>query len=205
MAFQSVPNVAQVDTLFTQNGELVQNSYYAHFPAGYSQLQLDALAVKVDTRIQADMIPVMPTEVIYLRTEVLGLTIQNDLMATFTTGPTMGSDVSPSCPNNCTLSIKQESGFSGRSARGRVYWIGIPSNKLQAANENRIVAAYVLTITAAILSIRTGIDGEPAADAVLVSRVTGGVERPTGVTFPWISEIAVNDRVDSRRSRLPTS
>lgn len=203
MVFQPVLNVAAIDTIFTQNGETVQNVYYAHFPSGYSQIELDALALKVDTRIQADMIPFMPTEVIYQRVEVLGLSVQNDLLATFTTGPTAGSDISPSSPNNVTLAVKQFSGFSGRSARGRVYWIGVPINKLDGSNENNIVAPYVLTIEAAILSIRTGIQGEPTADAVLVSRVTGGVPRAAGKTFPWIGEIAVNSRVDSQRSRLP--
>lgn len=203
MPFQSVPETAEIDILYTLNGKLVQNVFYGRFPGGYNQTELDVLAVRIDTRVQANWLLQQPQEAVYQRVEVRGLEDENDLLSTFTTGPTVGSQIVDTLPNNVTFAIKQNSGLSGRSARGRMYWIGIPRDRLDPADENNLLQAYVSAVLLAVGAIRTGIDTLPGWDAVLVSRVTGGVARPFGITFPWISEVNVDLRVDSQRGRLP--
>lgn len=203
MAFQSVPQTAQIDVIYTLNGETVENVFYGEFPGGYNQLELDALAVRMDTRVRTNFLPQQPPEAVYQRVEVRGLDQENDLLAVFSAGPAPGVQVTAALPNNITLAIKQNSGLTGRSARGRTYFIGIPQGTLLASDESFLQSAYVLAVVLALGQIRDGIESLPGWNAVLVSRIAGGVPRAFGITFPWISEIAVNDRVDSQRGRLP--
>lgn len=203
MAFQSVPNAAEINFIFTYHGEIVQNVFYAERTAGYSLADITALAAHMDLQVGVTWVGQQPLEVTYLRTEVRGLSVENDLFASdnTTTGP--GTDVSPGLPGNVTFSIKKISGLTGRSARGRTYWVGVPTNKLQVADENRLNAGFVTSIVANVDVIRTQIPVVPGWTAVLVSRFTDGAKRSTGVKFPWTGTVNVDDIVDTHRNRLP--
>jgi hypothetical protein len=103
-------------------------------------------------------------------------------------------------PDNVTLSIKKSSGLTGRTARGRLYWIGTHALDI-ASNENSYVAASVTAIEAAVDAIRVAIAATVWTPSI-VSRFASGVKRPTGVAFTWIASNAVNQNVDSQRRRL---
>lgn len=203
MAFQSVPNTVEVDVIYDYNGELVQNVFYARFGGVYALANLQALADAVGTAVGSQWLPSQAPEATLLRTEVRGLEFENDLLATSLNGAGSGSEIAEAYPNNVTFSVKKESGFTGRSARGRCYWIGIPQDKTSAPDENHLQVAYRNEVVAAIDFIRTTVNGVFNWDAVLVSRFTGGAKRAEGVTFPWASTVAVDDRVDTQRNRLP--
>lgn len=203
MVFQPVLNTAQVNVIYDLNNQQVENVFYGEFPGGYDQVELDALAVRMDLRVRTNFLPQQPPEAVYQRVEVRGLEFENDLIATFSAGPAPGVQPTAALPNNVTLSIKQSSGFTGRSARGRTYFIGIPQGTLLSSDESFLNPAYVGAVVVALGEIRTGIESLPGWNAVLVSRISNGVPRAFGKTFPWISETAINDRVDSQRGRLP--
>lgn len=203
MAFQSVPNVAEVDVIFTLNGVTVQNVFYGLFPAGYALSDLQDLADRVDLRLTAHWRPEQPPEVSYIRTEVRGLTSENDLSASQDLSAYVGVALSSSLPNNVTFAIKKESGLTGRSARGRLFWIGIPRDEIQLSDENLLKVAYAALLVENVDEIRDGIADLVGWSPVLVSRFTGGVKRPFGVTFPWLTTTNVDLRVDTHRNRLP--
>ncbi len=203
MAFQSVPNTAEVDMIYTLNGVTVQNVFYAEHPGGYSEANLQALANAVDLAWPATFQPDQNAEVSYVKTEVRGLENQNDFVVESVVSAGVGTKVGVALPNNVTFAIKKTSGKTGRSARGRSYWIGVPKDELEASDENLIKSAYAAQIVADIDFIRSTIDGEGTWEAVLVSRFTNGAARTTGETFPWIGTTNVDLRVDTMRSRLP--
>ncbi len=203
MAFQPVPDVAQVNVVYTYNGEPVLNSFYGKLDGGYTLADLTALAVATDLKVGGNWLALQPSEAVYVRTEVRGLAVENDLIATANANAGPGVDLGEGLPNNVTLSLKKQSGFTGRSARGRTFWIGIPRSSLLDSDENFFKSFSVTAIVAAIEQIRSGINATLAWDAVLVSRFTGGLQRPFGITFPWASTVAVNERVDTLRGRLP--
>lgn len=203
MAFQSVPDTAQINVIFDVNGEILQNSFYALHPGGYSLANLQALADDIDTAIPVTWQPRQAADCIYLRTDVLGLDQENDLVATQNANTGPGGDITAPMPNNVTFALKKLSGLTGRSARGRSYWIGIPKDKTHSASENRLDATYITNILSAIDSIRTNIDTTGLWEAVLVSRFTAGAKRSFGVTFPWVGTTFVNDVIDTQRGRLP--
>lgn len=203
MAFQPVVNTAEINVIYTMGGETMQNVFYAKFGGAYAQLNLDALAAAVDVAVAANFLPLQAIEAFYARTEVRGLTVQNDFIAINAVSAGSGAIIAAAVPNNVTFSVKKNSALTGRSARGRSYWIGLDKSKLDPVNENFIITAHVAAIVAAIGAIRTAIDAVFLWDAVLVSRFTGGLPRAAGVTFTWISESAVDERVDTQRGRLP--
>lgn len=202
MAFQAVVNAASIEVIYTLNNVTVENVFYAHAPLGYVLLDLQQLAGSVDGSVGAAWLNEQVVEAVYLRTEVRGLTLENDITATDNTSTGPGTDVSGALPNNVTFSIKKTSGQTGRSARGRSYWIGIPAGKLVAADENLLLTAYVSALVANLEVVRTGIQALPNWDAVLVSRFAGGVKRSVGKTFPWVGNVAVDERIDTQRTRL---
>lgn len=203
MAFQSVPDCAQIDVVFTQNGVTLQNSFYAFHPGGYSLSDLEALAADIDAAIPITWLPRMSDACTYLRTDVRGLDTENDLVATDNTSTAAGDDATVPLPNNVSFSMKKVSGLTGRSARGRTYWCSIPRDKVDAVDENRLQTTYITNILSAVDSIRLNIESVGTWEAKLVSRFLNGVKRDEGITFPWIDTVAVNEVVDTQRGRLP--
>ncbi len=203
MAFQSVPDTAEIDMIYTYNGVTVQNVFYARLVGGYALTDLQAVADKIDSIWPVTFITEQPSEVIYLRTEVRGLENENDLVAVQGISSGTGTHPGVALPNQVTFSIKKTSGLTGRSARGRCYWIGIPRDQLEDADENQLKAAFVLAIVADIDFVRTSIETVGLWEAVLVSRFANSLKRAEGVTFPWKGTTFVDVRVDTNRGRLP--
>lgn len=204
MAFQSVPETAEIDHIFTLHGQTVQNVYYARRPGGYGSSDLQALADAIDLIFPVTFDNDMSVDVSYVRTDVRGLANPNDLTATQNLSAGPGTEVSSAFPSQVSFAIKKSSGLTGRSARGRTYWIGIPRTKIEAADENILIAAYASSIVADVDFVRITIATVGLWEAVLVSRWLDGVLRAPAVTFPWVSTSNVDLRVDTQRGRLPT-
>lgn len=202
MAFQPVVDTAQADVLMNLNGEAVQNVFYAKLPGGYLLTDLQDLADQIDVRVGGNFRVQMPPEALYVRTEVRGLASINDLTASSAVSSGVGTHTGSSLPNQVTYAIKKTSGLTGRSARGRTFWIGVPDDVRNPANENNVIQVWSDAVVAAVAQIRLGIAALAAWDPVLVSRFTLGAPRPTGITFPWVGEVAVDLRVDTLRGRL---
>lgn len=202
MAFQPVIDTVEIDMIFTLNGIAAQNVFYAKLVGGYVMADLVALAAQIDVNWQGNWRSEQPLEVTYVKTEVRGLALQNDIATSDNTSTNPGADASAALPNNVTFAIKKESGLTGRSARGRTYWIGIPVNKLQAADENTLTAAYITAIVANVDTVRTSIIAVAGWTPVLVSRFTNKLPRAAGETFPWLTTTNVDNRVDTQRGRM---
>ena len=200
MAFQRVPNTAAIIIEFLGNTVICQNTLYAEKLSGYDIADLQLLAATVDANVGAAWLDEISLDYAYVRTIVRGLDQENDFEVEDNTSAGPGTDVAGSLPGNVTISIKKSSGQTGRSARGRLYWVGTPRSFL-AANENQMIPAKVADIVSNVGSMRGSIDGT-VWTPVLVSRFTAGAKRAVGETFPWISESAVDDNMDSLRNRL---
>ncbi len=203
MAFQKVVDTVEIDVIYDMNLEAVQNSFYASLAGGYSLADLDLLAAAIGVTVSTIWLPAQNADAVYLRTEVRGLAVENDIVSIDSAGAGPGLLGGVPLPNNVTLAVKKSSGFTGRSARGRTYWIGMPQNKLDVANENQVIAPYVVDIIGAVDAVRLSIIAATSWVPVLVSRFAGGVQRSEGKTFPWIATSNVNNVVDTLRGRLP--
>lgn len=200
MAFQAVPDAAEIIIEYLGNSVQQVNTLQASKAGGYNLADLVVLAVAVDAEITASWLPIQTRDVTYISTTVRGLAFANDQVTTVDTGSAQGGVLSDGLPSNATISIKRGSGLTGRSARGRIYWIGIPAVQLQP-NENQLNVLDVDAIEAAVDDMRAAITAT-VWTAAIVSRFFESVERDPGVFFEWIETQAVNINVDSMRSRL---
>lgn len=200
MAFQRVPNTVEITVVMVQNVETVTNTFHAEKSGGYDLADVVALALLVNQLVAAQLVPIMTNDALYLRVEVRGLDVENDLFAENGDDTSVGLVPSEGLPNNVTLSIKKASGFTGRSARGRWYVIGLPQADL-STNENQWLLTATDDAVSAVEGIRTGV-AISVWTPVIVSRFTNGAPRPEGVTFDWLSVVAVDRLVDSQRGRL---
>lgn len=203
MAFQSVPQTVEIAVIYTYNGQVAQNVFYARFAGAYALANLQSMADAVDVIVAANLLILMPIECVYERTEVRGLEFANDITATQNLSSGPGTIAGGAMPNQVTFAIKKLSGLTGRSARGRTYWVGIGKNDVQVGDENRVTATFRTLTTAALEVLRITIAAEFNFSAVLVSRFANGLKRTEGETFPWIGMTSVNDVVDTQRGRLP--
>lgn len=200
MAFQAVPDTAQIAVQYLQNAEVLINTFYALKPGGYNLTELAQLANSIDAAIGASWLPIQTFDSIYDRTFVRGLAFENDQEVVDQSFNGPGLIAFRGAPNNVTVSVKKSSGQTGRSARGRIYWIGLPVADLDT-NENRVTPAAAIAIEAAVEAVRVA-SAVLGWQPVLVSRFGAGVKRPVGITFPWVATLMVNDNVDSQRRRL---
>lgn len=200
MAFQAVPDTAEVTIIYVQNLETVTNTFHVEHVGGYDQLDINFIAAKIDTFVGTELLPVMSLDCVYERVEVRGLATENDLFDTADGSAGPGEDISAGLPGNVTLSLKKSSEKTGRSARGRWYFNGAPEDTL-ASNENVFIPAAVDGMVAAVDALREGAIAGGWVP-VIVSRYTGGIARDEGKTFNWTGVVAVNNNVDSQRRRL---
>ena len=200
MAFQSVPSTAEIVVNYVGQAKPIVNVLAAEKFGGYTLADITSLAAAVDVAIAANFLPIQTDEVLYVQTTVRGLEFPNDLEATNGASTAVGGQVTPGASGNVTLSIKKGSGFTGRSARGRLYWIGLTALNLQS-NKNLVDLSAADAIEVAVELVRLAIL-TAGWTPVIVSRFSDGVERPFGITFDWITSVAVDLEVDSQRSRL---
>ena len=200
MAFQAVPDAAEAVITYTQNDSVMKTVLHAFKPGGYNLADLTVLASAVDLAVAASFLPIQTVEVGYNFTTVRGLAFENDQEVVDATSAGLGGVAGPGLPSSVTFSIKKSSGLTGRSARGRLYWIGLLATNL-APNENQLDVAAQVAAVAAVDAMRAAI-GATVWTPAIVSRFSGGVPRTTGVTFTWTTTTSVNTNVDSQRRRL---
>lgn len=200
MAFQSVPESVEIVVEYLVDESVSVNVFGARLTGGYVLTDLESLADAVDALIVSDWLPAQVEDADYVSTTVRGLESENDLEAVNVDGAGPGTLVEIGSPGNVTFAVKKVSGKTGRSARGRTYWIGMPRSAL-TANLNRLDASAAAIIVAAVDDLRVAIVTEGWLP-VIISRFAGGIKRDEGETFTWIDTVSVDLNVDSQRRRL---
>lgn len=201
MAFVPVPATVKVSWFYTYNGQPAMNRIYVSTPAtlpdaATCQVLANAGANWWTGNCQA----LVPTTCELRLVEAVSVAEQNGPSATFSLGlPAAGSVVSPALPGNVTIAVSLRTGLTGRSARGRWYWVGLAEAQV---TDNNVLAGAAASIVAAIdnlLSTITGLSSNPT----IVSFFSGGVPRPGGPVKFFINDaLLVDTVVDSQRGRL---
>lgn len=207
MAFQQVPDTAQVTVHYQLGGQELINTYHAYYSAGYNQSLLDTLASSVAVSPVVSLLADQSGYLWYDRVEVRGLDQENDLTSVYNANSQGGGLGAQAIPATNAFAVQRLSGLTGRNARGRVYVAGIPTNYLELSGPDvgQITLAAANAYQGHIDGFRSTIDALPGADPVIVSRYHNGSKRTTAVTFTWTTT-AYHDRVlDVLRSRKRSS
>ncbi len=153
MAFQSVPSTAEIVIQYRQNSQDLLNVLYGFKPGGYDLTTLGQLANSIDNAVGASWLPEQTLDTSYISTTVRGLEFENDQEVVDSANAGPGIELSPGLPGNVTLAVKKGSGLTGRSARGRLYWIGMRRDQL-SSDENILLAVEATAIVAAVEAMR---------------------------------------------------
>lgn len=200
MAFQKVVDAAEAVVEYSFNTQVFKNVLYASLAGGYDLADLTSLADVVDAAVASNWLAQQSEDLTYVKTTVRGLALENDQEVENNDGTGIGVVLTSAFPGNVSISIKKSSVLTGRSARGRLYWIGMPTSKV-GANQNIVIQNYLDDVVTAVDAVRIAINVS-AWTAALVSRFTAGAPRSEGKLFDWTSTSAVNTTVDSMRRRL---
>jgi len=201
MPFVPVPATVKVSWFYTYNGQPCMNRLYVSTPATLpDQATCQVIANAAASWWTGNCQALVPATCALRLVEAISVAEQNGPSATFSAGlPASGTNGQPSMPGNVTLAVSLRTGLTGRSARGRWFWVGIGEGQVL---DNNVAAGPAASITAALdslISTITGLSSFP----VVVSFISNGVPRVGGpVKFIINDAILVDTVVDSQRGRL---
>lgn len=201
MAFQSVPATAEVVVRTLINEVILTNTYYGLRVGGYTVGDLTNLATAIDGWAAVSWRSILSSEAFYVETVVRGLENENDFEVTVNTSAGVGAVASPPTSVNNALCIARRSAYTGRSARGRVYY-PFTAQDVSSANENFVTSSFFTAAQAVANAIGAYFTANGWIE-VIVSRYFEKAKRPVGVTFNVIEYAATDSRIDSQRGRLP--
>lgn len=199
MAFQSVPETAQVELLFHQSAAPMLISFYCRKSGGYNLSDLEDLAVAVDTVVQPDVPGLINDLAVYNGVGVRGLENEFDFVASSAPVAPIAGEVLNAQSASVAKAIKLSTGLTGRSARGRMFFGGFGVNQLQ--DSTHIKAETVDDIITLLEAIKVVVELLGWV-WVVVSRVHNHLKRPEAITIPVTSFLAADLTLDSQRRRL---
>lgn len=201
MAFIPVFNTAQIEIRAANQGVPVENTWYAEKVTPWTQSSLDDLTAAVANAVGAGWLAQLPSTWVGTEVYAKDLTAPIAFQSTDVTIAGMpGLATGTPLPNNVTLAIARRSGLTGRSARGRIFWMGMTQLFLDT-NENFVSSGTAGVLVANCEEVDIAI-ATVGATSVIVSRFTGGAARVVGETFPVADWIVTDLRVDTMRERL---
>lgn len=197
MPFQSVPNTIEVLVRGTNDSTPVENTFYYSYVAEPTYEEMGDLATALKAVIVSEWLPYLPANCgitsIYVRDLENEFATNYDLAFSVEIGTASGEAL----PSFNTIAFARKSGLTGRSTRGRIFWLGLTEGQVA----NSVVDSGVLT---GIADAINQFDAEASSEGytpVIVSRYHNGVLRTPAVTYE-ISNWGFNDNlVDTRRSR----
>lgn len=200
MAFQPATGCAEASIQLTLNGRPL--SYRLTFEAllgTYDQTAIDALSDGVDDWFNDEMKALHAADCVYERTAVRGLESVVDLQSINDDSQGACSVASNPIPVNAALVVKFTTGFTGRSARGRVYMTAITNGQL-STNENFVNTTYATDVVAAWEALDSYVN--TFWKHVVISRQINGVVRTSGYPYTITGYSLTDSRLDTRRKRL---
>lgn len=202
MAFQPAPNVAQVTLVhnLTDGAAGVNVFHVLGDSGGWTTEELEDLNDLFGDWWTTNVRAHVSSQIALRSIESRSLEAEIAPVATLPFVPVLaGGSSSPALPANTTIVISHRTGLTGRSARGRTYFIGL--------NEGQVNGNYVSGPTATNLNNAFAQLGQDLRDAGLalavLSRFSGGVARPLAVAFEVVSSLLLDNRIDTQRRRLP--
>jgi len=198
MAFQAVPDVAQCVIEGRQDGQQVLNDLFFQISGGgITPTNIADLAEAVDSWAGGNLTPNLSNDYSYLRTVAVDLTSATGPTAT-ATSPVTGGIASEAAPNNVAACVFFRTASRGRSGRGRNFVAGVSNSAVTLNTLSSPFMDDILTAYRLLIGPGTFLAGW---QWVVVSRVTAGAPRPTGIAIPIVDVLFTTPFVRSMRSR----
>lgn len=199
MPFVPIPRAAQLEFIYSWDQQTVENVLTYKYPQDISDSSLQQLCTLAIAWWNANLKPLQSNQAALLTVKATDLTTQNGPVVEDTTGlPIVGTGGTASVPNNVSVAIKLITANRGRSYRGRIYHIGLPTSTVTG---NTVASATRTSLRNAWLAAQT-LGSNPSWTLAVGSRYSNNAPRVTGLATT-VTDVSVNATVDSQRRRLP--
>jgi hypothetical protein len=200
MDYIPVADTVQVDLFMIWDGQSIENVFHFKPDVAVDPFIMFDLGAHLVTWWNANRKTDMPTNLQLSAIKLTDLSTQTGTVVNYGTGlPLVGTNVSPSLPNNCALVVTKRTAKRGRSFRGRIYAPGLVE---AGVTGNTVSAGFVTAALNAYGLIRNFAVGATNWDMVVVSRKQGGQWLVNGETNE-VTTFTSDGVVDSQRRRLP--
>lgn len=200
MPFVAAPNIVQVEVRGTKDGRNVENRIFVNVFHAPTAADLTAISVALGPIINAEWRPLLPTDVNLVELHLRSMHTQNDIeLSSPFFVPSPGTAGGPPLPNLNTVCASLRTAFTGRSARGRLYWMGLTE---QIVTGNIVDLAFLNSVQSALRSVRNAITAL-GFGWTIVSYIANGAPRVGGPVYFLVQDIIfVDSIVDSQRGRM---
>lgn len=198
MPFIPAPHCALLEILGSNAGRHCEMTIGVQFPTDPTLTNLQDLTAAADGWVNEWYLPIMGSDANYEGAEAKSIA-SDEALQSILSEPLAGLNASIALPANVAVCVTKRTGLTGRSARGRMYFWGIPSSYAEdtrhlseAARSNYADAADALLT--AIASSGGG--------AAVISYYHNNLPR-VSASVRLITSMEVRDtRLDSQRNRL---
>lgn len=201
MAFQAVPNAAQVRLEARLDGELcITNLGFGLItPATVTALMLQTLVDGVVSAFVPEWLSALPEK--YIMNQVSGrvLDVQDGPQVEESVAGLTGILAGAILPNNCSLAVSFRTGLAGRTNRGRIFW---PSFLESEVTDQRVLSAKQTNILDTLGQFVGNAAVATGWTWAVISRKELVPDGP-GRAVPITSVVLNDDVIDSMRRRLP--
>jgi len=175
----------------------VENTFYYGYVTTPDSTDLTDLLQDLATVIGSDWLPLLPANVaitsLYARDLEIEAAVQAEEFLVGAVGTASGAGL----PTYVTLAVARKTALTGRSTRGRIFWIALTEEQVTNSTVDGGVMADIVDAVEAFDAAAALLGYSP----VIVSRYNNGLKRATGVTYPITTWAANDGLVDTRRSR----
>lgn len=200
MGFCGYPKLAGVEMRFTYFGQQVENTLYFTGNVDWGQSQLEDLGEWLEDWYKDELIAKVSDSLTLVSIicrdlgEADSLVIERSI-----TSGNVGTLTSTGLPGNVTLAIKFNSGFAGRSKRGRNFLLGLVENRVTG---NEVISPYLGEFVAAYEALNTHVVNANLAEHVIFSRKNCDPDTSAvGNVYP-VTSYGSDGVIDSQRRRL---
>lgn len=206
-AFIPVPNCAKVVLNYTKAGQILNNVFHVDVGATPLLSDLTAIGNQFETWWTGQISPYVSGDVTLQSISVTDISAVGGLGIEYTTGlPANGTVGAPPMPNNVTIASKMLTGRTGRSYRGRSYFVGM-TVAYTTSDGQHANATFLSALASAWTNLLAGLVG--LGYKLSVASLYSGVDadhkpipRTTGI-LTEITNVFTNPTLDSQRRRLP--
>ncbi len=199
--FIPVPNAASVELIYSMNGETCENVFYVRKGSPYSFSDLQSLRATVNTWDSTTWSPFRGAYASLVRIKTRARDTASSPSEDFALPtPRAGTQTGVTLPNNATFAFKLVTGLSGRSFRGRLFFVGLTSNYYGADSDH--ISVVAATNVAGALTTLLTVLASAGHTLGVVSYRSNKVFRTTGLFTPATGWVVADYNFDSMRRRL---
>lgn len=207
MAFVSVDNTAQVQLIFQQENQRVQNTLWVEAATAWGALALEDLCRNVRDWWIGGPRTSLSVAIALIAVRADDMEVQNGAYYELSVSTdNVGLVAGNALPLNCSFTIDFNTAFRGRSFRGRNKLVGLAESQTNGSGFDQSVADDFIGY---YNDLKAGLLAEDWTH-VVASRYSGinqetgkPIPRAAGVTTPVFSYSYYDLIIDSQRRRLP--